>query len=321
MSIISKDIQTAAAILRAGDVIGLPTETVYGLAANAFDENAIRKIYQIKNRPAHNPLIVHIGSPLQLKDIVTELPPKALQLAEHFWPGSLTLLLPKQAIISEVVTAGKPTVAVRVPDHPLALALLNSIDFPLVAPSANPSNAISPTTAQHVEAYFKNELKLILDGGVCKNGIESTIIGFADDQPVLYRFGAIPLEDIEAIVGPLRIFNKENNAPSAPGMLLKHYSPSTPFCFTDDVISKIQHSDKRRIGLVRFREPLAVSHHSIVRQAILSPSGSLKEATFKLYSTLIDLDKLNLDLIISERFPDEGLGHTINDRLSRAHNV
>ena len=321
MSIISKDLQKAIALLSKDEVIGLPTETVYGLAGNAFSEVAIRKIYAIKNRPATNPLIVHIGDVQQLETIVENIPPPALQLAKQFWPGPLTLLLPKKDSVPTIVTAGKATVAVRMPGHPLALELLRRLPFPLVAPSANPSNLVSPTSAQHVADYFREEVKFVLDGGICQKGVESTIIGFEGDQPVLYRFGAIAVEEIEAIVGPLIIFNKENEAPQAPGMLLKHYSPRTPFCFTNDVTGKIRKHSGKKIALLRFQFPLPLQSKSIVHQEVLSPDGSLVEAAHKIYATLIELDKQGFDIIIAEHFPDEALGKTLNDRLARAHNI
>jgi L-threonylcarbamoyladenylate synthase len=183
------NIATAAQALIKDEIIAIPTETVYGLAGNAYSENALKKIFELKKRPFYNPLIVHIKSTQFLDMVATDIPDMARKLAEEFWPGSLTLVLKKQSHIPDIVTAGKETVAVRVPNHPVALALLEKLEFPLAAPSANPFGSISPTTAMHVSNYFKENLEIILDGGACQNGIESTIIGFENNQPILYRHG------------------------------------------------------------------------------------------------------------------------------------
>ena len=227
MTFISNDIAKAIEILNNEDVIAIPTETVYGLAGNIYSEKAIRKIFEVKQRPLFNPLIVHIHSTDQLEELVTDIPYNAKILAEKFWPGALTLLLKKKPSVPDLITAGKDTVAVRIPNHPITLQLLKELSFPLAAPSANPFNRISPTSAVHVERYFKHKIKMVLEGGACVNGIESTIIGFENNEPVLYRLGSIALEDIEAVIGSVRVHNKSENAPNAPGMLLKHYAPKT----------------------------------------------------------------------------------------------
>ena len=229
MDSISKDISKAVEILNQNGLVAIPTETVYGLAGNIFSEEAIRKIFELKQRPFFNPLIVHIHSANQLKSIVTVLPQKAEKLAQHFWPGPLTLVLPKNPHVPDLVTAGKNTVAVRVPNHPTTLDLLRRLDFPIAAPSANPFGRISTTKAEHVARYFDDRLKMVLDGGECQKGIESTIIGFENDRPVVYRLGSISVEEIEKVVGPLNIRNKKESAPDAPGMLsscLLYTSPS-----------------------------------------------------------------------------------------------
>ena len=186
MSIISKDISKAVALLNNEELVAIPTETVYGLAGNIYSEKTIKAIFETKQRPFFNPLIVHIPSIDHLEEIVACIPEKAKLLAESFWPGPMTLVLKKKSTIPNVITAGKDTVAVRIPNHPTTLELLNRLDFPLAAPSANPFNRISPTTAQHVEDYFKDKIKMVLDGGACKIGIESTIIGFENEEPVIY---------------------------------------------------------------------------------------------------------------------------------------
>jgi len=193
---IGKDIKKAAQLLKDGNVVAIPTETVYGLAANALDENAIRKVFEVKKRPITNPLIVHISGKEELSKYVLDISEIAEKLANHFWPGPLTLLLPKKTIISDFVTASFTNVAIRVPNHPMTLELLKNLPFPLVAPSANPFMYISPTTAQHVVKQLGDKIPYVLDGGICSKGLESTVIGFKNDIPVIYRMGSITLEEI-----------------------------------------------------------------------------------------------------------------------------
>ncbi|MEK8180753.1 L-threonylcarbamoyladenylate synthase [Flavobacterium buctense] len=312
----NREILKAIALLKASENIAIPTETVYGLAANAYDEIAIKKIFETKGRPLFNPLIVHIHSIDYLDKVANSIPPKAQVLAEHFWPGSLTLVLPKNHNIPDLVTAGKATVAVRVPNHPLTLELLHNLDFPLVAPSANPFGSISPTTAQHVSDYFQERIPLILDGGACQNGIESTIIGFEGDDPILYRLGALSLDEIESVIGKVKIKTTNEISPEAPGMLLKHYAPSTETIIVDAIENFIQNNQTKNIGTLTFYK--AVSSENVVHQEIVSPKKNYKEAAAELYKALHRLDKMNLSLIVVERFPNESLGQSINDRLERA---
>lgn len=314
---ITSDIATAAAALRRGEVVAIPTETVYGLAANIGDEAAVRKVFTIKNRPLHNPLIVHISGSEALSDVTVNVPETAKMLAQQFWPGPLTLLLQKRPDVPDIITAGKPTVAVRVPDHPLTLQLLAALEFPLAAPSANPFGRISPTDADQVEQYFGDAVPVVLDGGRCTRGIESTIVGFDSEKPVIYRLGSIPREEIEALLGhsvPVR--NQAAAAPDAPGMLPKHYAPRTPLVLTDDVPTTIQRLGHKRMGALLFRHPL--TNVRITHQVVLSASGDLAEAAFRLYAALHELDNAGLDCIVAERLPDVGLGQTINDKLERA---
>jgi L-threonylcarbamoyladenylate synthase len=324
MSIISKDISKAVAILNAEELVAIPTETVYGLAGNIFSKKAIQLIFETKNRPFFNPLIVHIHSAEQLPEIVRYIPEKAKLLTDAFWPGPLTLVLPKQSTIPDIITAGKDTVAVRVPNHPMTLALLNRLDFPLAAPSANPFGSISPTTAKHVNDYFKDAIQMVLDGGPCHRGIESTIIGFKGDDPIIYRLGSTSIEAIEAIVGPIAIKNtvtepnqsQKEHAPEAPGMLERHYAPSTVTVLVNDISEELKKHKNKRIGVLAFHS--AIDHDSIAFKIIVSKRKDLLEAASKLYDALHQLDKQNLDLIIVERFPNFDLGKTINDRLQRA---
>jgi L-threonylcarbamoyladenylate synthase len=316
MTQISSDIEIARQLLLANELVAIPTETVYGLAANAFSEAAVKKIFALKNRPSFNPLIVHIASVSDLEKLATNIPPLAYKLADAFWPGPLTLLLEKKPIVPECVTAGNTTVAVRIPNHPLALALLNQLPFPLAAPSANPFMSISPTKPEHVKNYFDGKLKFILDGGFCHDGIESTIIGFLGNKAVLYREGSCEILEIEKVTGRLLAPKANSSTPEAPGMLKKHYAPKTPLIVTVDYQLEIQKYIDKKIGILTFIE--VEKNASIFIQKHLSNGNSLKEAATNLYATLIDLDAMHLDLIIAEYMPNQGLGNTINDRLERA---
>lgn len=316
MSIISDNISQAAEILRQNDLVAIPTETVYGLAGNIFSEAAVRKIFALKQRPLFNPLIVHIKSIGQLPELAREIPEKAFQLAQAFWPGPLTLVLKKQPGVPDLVTAGKDSVAIRIPNHPVALALLESLAFPLAAPSANPFGCISPTSAMHVATYFPDSLRMVLEGGSCKNGIESTIVGFENDAPVLYRLGSISVEDIEAVIGKIAVKNKKDAAPDAPGMLSRHYAPQTTTYLTDDVAAFIQANPAKKIGALLFKNRL--ENPAVQAQEILSETGDMAEAAANLYAAMHRLDKLGLDMIVAERLPDHDLGSSVNDRLERA---
>jgi L-threonylcarbamoyladenylate synthase len=316
MTIISKEISKAIEILNHEDVVAIPTETVYGLAGNIYSEKAIRKIFEVKQRPLFNPLIVHVDSLEKVLEIVSEFPDKAKQLAATFWPGSLTLILKKKPIIPDLISAGKDTVAIRIPNHPLTLLLLEKLSFPLAAPSANPFGSISPTNSKHVERYFKDKISMVLEGGKCENGIESTIIGFENNEPVVYRLGAISLEEITQVVGAVKVKNKKENTPNAPGMLSRHYAPNTKMYLVEDVEKFITGFTNKKIAVLRFSTDMSNSNHTSVE--VLSKSRDLKEAASNLYSTLHKLDNLNFDMIVAERFPDSGLGKSINDRLERA---
>lgn len=313
---ISTDTIKAKEILEREELVAIPTETVYGLAGNIYSKKAINKIFETKKRPLFNPLIVHIDSINKLDEIATEIPEKAKKLARAFWPGSLTLVLKKKTNIPDIITAGKDTVAIRVPNHLLTLKLLQSLDFPLAAPSANPFGSISPTTAQHVADYFPQDLDMVLDGGNCKNGIESTIIGFENNEAVLYRLGSLSVEEIQSVIGTIVIKNKNENTPEAPGMLSRHYAPKTKTILVTDINDEIQKHPKAKVGVLLFQN--SINNHTNIYQEILSCKGDLKEATANLYAAMHRLDKQNLDLIIAEKFPENDLGNSINDRLERA---
>lgn len=311
MSIIGADTGQASALLGQGDIVAIPTETVYGLAANAFDPEAVLKIFQAKERPAFDPLIVHIGRKAAVRTIARELPPGAEALMDAFWPGPLTLVLPKQPAIPDIVTSGLDTVGVRMPDHPLTLQLLGALDFPLAAPSANPFGYVSPTTAQHVADQLGERIPYILDGGPARVGVESTILGWEQDRWVLYRAGGVPVETIEQVVGRVAPGSKPV-LPVAPGMLESHYAPRKPV-HLGDVNALLRSHTHMRVAVISFSTP-----YTAHRNEVLSPQGDLAEAARQLFAALRDLDASDAEVILAEVFPDRGLGRAINDRLRRA---
>lgn len=316
MAEIGKDIGKAAVLLATGKVVAIPTETVYGLAGNAYDVQAVSRIFEVKDRPTFNPLIVHTNAISKIKDFVKEIPPLAYELAQALWPGPLTILLPRNEIIPDLVTAGNPMLAVRIPNHPLTLQLLASIEFPLAAPSANPFGYISPTTAQHVDSQLGDLIPYILDGGPSEIGIESTIIGFDEfGQVEVLRFGGVPIESIEKICGPINLRIGLKKAPQAPGMLKSHYAPNTQLIVCDiaEVIPKL---NPAKTGILSFTD--MVEGVPAQNQRTLSSSGDLHEAAQGLFSNMRELDAMDLQIILAERVPDKGLGKAINDRLRRA---
>lgn len=312
---IGRDVQRAADLLRNGQVIGIPTETVYGLAGNALDAVAVSQIFAVKNRPTFDPLIIHTSSLDRIDQYVTDFPQPLRQLAEAFMPGPLTVLLPRKAIIPDLVTAGMPRVAIRLPNHPVTRELLDQLDFPLAAPSANPFGYISPTTAQHVAQQLGDRIPYILDGGPCTIGVESTIVGMEDGTLTVFRQGGIALEDMEKIVGPLGQREHSTSNPAAPGMLGSHYAPRVSVV-KDTPDSLLNRFPADRIGLLRFRKKAAVIPEK--HQVVLSPSGDLNEAARRLFAGLRHLDSLPVDIIGVELVPNQKLGRAINDRLQRA---
>lgn len=309
-----KNIAKAARWLRAGELVAIPTETVYGLAANALDPAAVIKIFEVKGRPAFNPLIIHTYALSGVRQYVREIPDQATALAWAFWPGPLTLLLPRKEVIPDLVTAGNPRVAIRIPDHPLTLSLLAELDFPLAAPSANPFGYISPTAADHVAQQLGDKIPYILDGGTASVGIESSIVGFEDGQVVVYRLGGISLEDIEAVCGPVTVKNHSEN-PTASGMLKSHYAPRIPLQL-GSIATMLREYEPQECAILSFQE-----HFPDVpaqQQIQLSPSGDLREAAQNLFAALRRLDQLSVQRILAERVPPHGLGLAINDRLERA---
>lgn len=315
---ISTDIARAAALLRQGEVVAIPTETVYGLAGNALDDQAVVKIFEAKNRPTFNPLIVHTGSVEQIRTFVQEIPPLGERLIEAFMPGPLTLLLPKSDKIPDLVTAGSGKVAIRMPNHPLTLALLRSLDFPLAAPSANPSGYISPTTAQHVFDQLQGKIPYILDGGTCQVGLESTIVGWNEaGEALVYRVGGLSVEKLEEVCGqklPI-LTHHEAKSPQTAGQLLSHYAPETPLMLGKPELLLSTYG-REKAACLTFDS--LIGDFPEAQQRVLAPDGNYATAARNLFAFLRDLDAGNYRIIYAEELPEEGLGRAINDRLRRA---
>jgi L-threonylcarbamoyladenylate synthase len=314
LAIISKDISLAKDFLKKGQLVAIPTETVYGLAGNALDQKSVLSIFEVKNRPSFDPLIVHTDSLEKIAAFVDHIPDIVFALAKEFWPGPLTVLLPKKASIPDLVTSGLDTVAVRIPNHPLTLELLSQLDFPLAAPSANPFGYISPTNAQHVDQQLGQKIPYILDGGECGIGIESTIIGFPNDIPTIYRLGGLAVEAIEKVAGKVILMPHSSSNPQAPGMLKSHYAPKKPFFLS--ARKNFPLDMDQSCGYLLFDRYLDGVDKN--KQRILSPAGDLKEAAQHLFSYLRDLDAQPFTQIWAEYVPDIDLGRAINDRLKRA---
>ncbi len=311
---ISSSIEEATDLLNRGQLVAIPTETVYGLSANALDKNAVIEIFNAKQRPSFDPLIVHIGNKSDVNRYVSHVPVNAQKLMDAFWPGPLTLVLPKQSCIPDEVTSGLDTVGIRMPNHPLALQLLQQLNFPLAAPSANPFGYISPTTPQHVFAQLQNKIPMILDGGPCEIGVESTIVGFEGELPVVYRLGGLTLEDIRKVCGEIKVEVNSSSDPKAPGMLKSHYAPKKPLKIIEDDVNFNDLSSN--VALIVFGE---FENNTNAQVYNLSPTANYKEAAANLFSFLRMLDAdSNVNQIYAYLLPEVDLGLAINDRLNRA---
>ena len=294
------NLERAAALIRSGGIVAFPTETVYGLGANALDAAAVARIFAAKGRPRQSPLIVHVDSIDMAGALVLEWPDAADLLARRYWPGPLTLVLPKQPSIPDIVTAGLATVGLRVPAHPLAIALIRAAGVPIAAPSANPFTALSPTTAQHVRQSLGDAVDMVLDGGPATVGIESTVLSLAGSQPELLRPGVIPLPEIEALIGPVRIAEIAGaGGHASPGMHAQHYRPRTP------------------LMLLAAGDPPPAGRGAWLRLGREMPAEPAAYAAM-LYAALHRLDAQRLDWIAVERPPDTPEWAGILDRLTRA---
>lgn len=309
-----EELTRAAAIIRNGGTVAFPTETVYGLGANALDAAAAAKIFAAKERPSFDPLIVHIHEMSQLALLTTKLPENAQLLVDRFWPGPLTIVVPKRKVVPDIVTAGLPNVGIRMPNHPVALALLREAGVPVAAPSANKFGCISPTCADHVRSQLGDSIDAILDGGSCSVGIESTIVSFAHEKPLLLRPGGLAAESIENIIGKLSRPDANSLTSASPGRALRHYAPYTPMHLGVDAAE----IPGLRRGLLLFgRQPPEITRHYTAVE-VLSEEGDLNEAACNLFAAMRRLDALKLDIIETTAIPMHGLGLAINDRLSRA---
>jgi len=306
-------IARAVELLREGQVIGLPTETVYGLAGDGLNPAALARIFEVKQRPLFDPLILHFADAEAAFSVAEEVPASARELAAKFWPGPLTMVLRKKEIVPDLATSGLPNVALRVPVHPVAQALLRAFKGPLAAPSANRFGRISPTDAQAVRSEFGDAVPLILDGGPCAVGLESTVILLSEKEPLLLRAGGIPLEEIEAVIGPVGHATPVDERPQAPGQLKHHYAPRKPLRLVRGISEIPARSD---VGWLSFGPKtemfLGVSE-------VLSTKGDVREAAANFFRAMRKLDDdPRVTAIYAIPLPEHGLGLAINERLERA---
>ena len=307
-------VSEAARLLKDGEVVAIPTETVYGLAGNAFEPKALAKIFAAKERPTFDPLIVHIADIAQLTDIAKDIPDSAYRLAEAYWPGPMTIILPKKDCIPDLCTSALPSVAVRFPSHPIAQAIIKESGLPLAAPSANLFKHVSPTTAEHVAAQLADRIAGIVDGGPCSVGVESSIISLTGEKPTVLRPGAITPEMFAKVLGDIAIkesTSKPGQPMLAPGQCDTHYRPQVPLYYGEVPAGYTLPEHTVRIAFGTQQGPIPATVN-------LSESGNMVEATSKLYAYMHDLDDPKYDLILVDPIPNKGIGIALNDRLKRA---
>ncbi len=307
-------ISEAARLLKEGEVVAIPTETVYGLAGNAYEPTALAKIFAAKERPTFDPLIVHIADISELENIAKDIPDAAYKLAEAYWPGPMTMILPKKDCIPDLCTSGLPSVAVRFPSHPVAQAIIKESGLPLAAPSANLFKHVSPTTAEHVAAQLADRIAGIVDGGACAVGVESSIISLAGEKPTVLRPGAITPEMFAKVIGDVSVkesTSKPGQAMQAPGQCDTHYRPQVPLYFGEVPAGHKLPPHTVRIAFGKQTGPIPAMVN-------LSETGDMTEATAKLYAYMHDLDNPDYDLILVDPIPNTGVGMALNDRLKRA---
>jgi L-threonylcarbamoyladenylate synthase len=300
----------AARIIREGGIVAFPTETVYGLGADALNPLAVARIFEVKARPRIDPVIMHVAD-RKTASLYGKFPEVAQILTDRFWPGPLTLILHKSPLVPPIVTAGLETVAIRMPAHPAALALIEAAGCPIAAPSANPFGYVSPTEAHHVAEQLSGRIDMILDGGSSPIGVESTILSMIGEVPCVLRAGGIPIEELESVLGKLRVAIGVSSTPQAPGQLQRHYATRTRL----DILEKFNLSLDEKVGLLSLMPPADASGYAAIE--ILSPTGDLREAAANLFSALRRLDSLPLDRIVAMPVPEKGLGVAIMDRLRR----
>lgn len=309
---IGTDVARAAQLLGDGKLVAIPTETVYGLAANALDPEAVAEIYHVKNRPEFNPLILHISSAADAAKYVTDIPELAKKLMDAFWPGSLSILLPKSNLVPDIITAGSSHVVLRVPNHWKALELLQQLDYPLAAPSANISNTVSPTTAQHVEEGLGSQISYVLDGGECTVGLESTIVAIEPDGVRILREGGISQEQILQIEG-VKLLENELTDIQSPGQLKKHYSTIKPLYIVESISDYLEKNPNDKCSALLY-EDIQVNCTSY----LLSQDYNLAEIANNLFATMRKADADENDIILIEKVKEEGIGRAVADRLRRA---
>jgi L-threonylcarbamoyladenylate synthase len=308
------DVLQAAELLKKGGLVAFPTETVYGLGADALNPGAVARVFEAKERPSFDPLIVHISDWDMLVDLVTEIAPLERRLMQQLWPGPLTIVMPKSSVVPDLVTAGLPRVGVRWPDHTVAQSLIELTGRPIAAPSANRFGGISPTTADHVLDQLGDRIDAVIDGGPCQVGLESTVVEVRADTIAVLRLGGVTVETLSRIAKvEVDIAHVDKLAQSAPGRMARHYAPATPLEIQVDLRHAPPGAD---VGVLAFRDVELTDRFG--RVEILSPAGLLNEAATNFFAALRRLDAAGLRLIVAERFPDEGLGRALNDRLQRA---
>ncbi|MBC7983346.1 MAG: threonylcarbamoyl-AMP synthase [Candidatus Obscuribacterales bacterium] len=312
-----KEIAAAVEALRAGELVAFPTETVYGLGANANNPAAVRKIFALKGRPANHPVIVHIDDPKYLQRWALDMPPEALKLGAAFWPGPLTLVIKRAPAVNDVITGGQDTVAVRVPSHPVARQLLNAFGGGIAAPSANRFGHVSPTRVEHVREEFGDEVKFVLDGGDCKIGLESTIVCCVGDAPRLLRPGSITLSQLRAVV-PSILTGPDPLAPRAPGSIPRHYSPDTSVSLVPsrrlvDVMREFT-DKKEKVAVLALRPPSTANRY----MTWVNAGARAEHYARNLYTNLRTLDRAGAKVILVEEVPDGEKWDAIRDRLKRA---
>jgi len=318
-TVLTRDVSAAADMLRNGGLVAFPTETVYGLGADAKNPVSVARIFESKQRPTFDPLIVHAANVQSARELVLDFPEVAQQLADAFWPGPLTLVLPKRDEISDLVTAGLPGGGIRCQTHRLDLDLLSAAGCPVGAPSAHTFGGISPTMAQHVRDGLDGRVDLVLDGGPCGVGVESTVVSLMTKVPTVLRPGGLPIEDIEAVIGPVARAvsdpSRDDSAQPSPGMLSRHYAPSTLLTVIAAGQAAVPVVGKRS-GLLTYGSSEAASGFDAVER--LSETADLQTCAANFFAGLRSLDSQNLDVIIAHSFPPTGLGVALNDRLKRA---
>jgi len=327
LDISEENLKIAGRALAEGKLVAIPTETVYGLGADAFNAAAVARVFEAKARPSFDPLIVHIARIEDLEKIASSIPPKAKLLADHLWPGPLTMILPKRSEVPDIVTSGLPTAAVRFPQHPVARKIIEFSGTAIAAPSANPFGYISPTRAEHVARLLGEKIDYLVDGGACEVGVESTVIDMTHDLPKILRPGGMPVERIIEIIGPVDMSVKKSAVVSSPGQLDSHYAPSTQlFLFEYGTLNLgnahclIEGMDPGLAAAIVFDDARAqeAARAGFSTVFTLSSNGNLRDAAANLFALLHELDSRNFSVLVAEKCPDEGLGRAINDRLYRA---